>query len=77
MPLGKNIFTCCVPSLAVPSEAASSVFNHWGVFSLLERILPIALFSRVWDTVKFTAVTKSNVLMLLGIWLRYSHETGV
>lgn len=66
MPLRKNIFTCCVPSLTVPSEAASSVFNHWGVFSLLERILPIALFSRVWDTVKFTAVTKSNLLIVAG-----------
>lgn len=48
MPLGRKCFYLLCSSFAIPLEAASLVFCYWRVFSLLEKILPIALFSRVW-----------------------------
>lgn len=42
------------------------MLNHQGVFSLLERTLPVALFPRVWGTVRFTAVTKPNRFIVAG-----------
>lgn len=73
MPLGKpNVFTSCIPFLAVLLQATSSVLNHQGVFSVLERTLPIALFPRVSGTVRFMAVTKPNLLIVVGYMITVS-----